>query len=807
MIKPLISLLVLLSPCCLLAGGLSDAFGYSGTTSLEGGPEFAFKDISTTGAVVPITTGTADDGAATVTLGAPFPFYGQFYTELRMSTNGYLSTEPTEAGYDATNDASLPTTPDIGGGARIYPLHDDLDATGGALHYQYFSEGIASPMFVGGFPFRPRIGVSVFQWTDVVFFGDTSLFSFSFQALLFDDGSLYFSYPSGNTQAGFSSTTGIQNTAATIGLFVAGDTIGSIPGDFAVSITPPHTVVTNTGDSGPGSLRQAIADSPNPGLITFDPTVFSGEGNRTIFLTSGRLDIPNKALAIEGNDVCGVNLDAGGNSRVIRSFSSNSLVLDSLNITGGLESTESGGGGIAISSISRVTIINSAIYECDAAEGTGGGISNSGDCRLENCTLFGNTADQGGGISNQGGTLILRSCTISKNIATGVSTISASGGIQNFGTTKISDSVIAGNSATFRPELSENILSEGGNFIRDNSAASTSFPTSSPLGTANINGDYVGDSANPLEPLFVGDSGGDGQALINNGGPTLTLMPLPGSPLIDKISTALIISDQRGIFPIGNRDIGAVETTWGSGVSAGTPAEFDLTTPGDPVAIFPTDSVLPFGNIPAFTIDNINSGGLVHDDTINSGLTVTPRLGGSQLTGISLTSANFGQPTEDPSCFILLGSDNGSCFTPIASAELPSFGGGYITQRFQFSPAAAAFRHYRVLFPANSGSSDYTSIEEIALHGTLLNTTTPRILDFKTAPNSGNPSLNDITLTFTSEQGVNYGIAASSPGLDNFNTINGTTPTAGEYTTTVISTFTAADSAFFRVFDLPLSAE
>ena len=54
-------------------------------------------------------------------------------------------------------------------------------------------------------------------------------------------------------------------------------------------------IVTNTNDSGPGSLRQALADAPDRGTIQFDP-ILNGQ---MINLTSGELVI-DKNITISG---------------------------------------------------------------------------------------------------------------------------------------------------------------------------------------------------------------------------------------------------------------------------------------------------------------------------------------------------------------------------------------------------------------------------------------------------------------------------------------------------------------------------
>src|SRR4051794_670478 len=60
-------------------------------------------------------------------------------------------------------------------------------------------------------------------------------------------------------------------------------------------VVPSTLTVTNTQDSGPGSLRAEIAAARNNSAIVFD----LGPGGHTITLTSGELDITS-SLTIQG---------------------------------------------------------------------------------------------------------------------------------------------------------------------------------------------------------------------------------------------------------------------------------------------------------------------------------------------------------------------------------------------------------------------------------------------------------------------------------------------------------------------------
>lgn len=185
----------------------SDAFGNKITSSKfdPNIPTGLFHDISTTGALIAV----GDDNAGTANLGGlVFPFYGVNYTDLLLSTNGYISTLLTDGGGDLSNDPVLPTIPSTGGGGRIYVYHDDIEAR---VFGQYFNQA-SSP-----------IGTETFiaQWNACHFSCDetnpaeTTLL---FNAMLLRDGTVIMAYDKVSIEAGGGATVGIQNPAATDGV-------------------------------------------------------------------------------------------------------------------------------------------------------------------------------------------------------------------------------------------------------------------------------------------------------------------------------------------------------------------------------------------------------------------------------------------------------------------------------------------------------------------------------------------------------------------------------------------------------------
>lgn len=217
-------------------------------------------------------------------------------------------------------------------------------------------------------------------------------------------------------------------------------------------------IVSNTADSGVGSLRWAIdlanneAIHPGADRIIFDAGMFG----QTISLTSGELLI-NSDVTIDGdlnNDgVFDITIDAGGLSRVVSiEDPAGTVELDGVKITGGYltgyypssvagagikinggadvtiknsvitnnETTNNGGGGIAIFSLSggSLTVENSEISNNRAATFGGGIYGYIANVDVQESTISGNTAQQGGGIYGSNNDIDLYSSTVSGNTAT-----------------------------------------------------------------------------------------------------------------------------------------------------------------------------------------------------------------------------------------------------------------------------------------------------------------------------------------------------------------------------------------------------
>jgi hypothetical protein len=210
---------------------------------------------------------------------------------------------------------------------------------------------------------------------------------------------------------------------------------------------PSTLTVTNTADSGPGSLRYEIAAAKSKDTIVFAPSL----DGQSITLTSGELDI-TKNLTIQGPGAGQMTISGGGSSRVFEVAGKTTVTLSGLTISNG--AAAGGGGGIYIDSGGTLTISNSTLIKNTATTGAfgGGGIYNSGTLTLNNSTLSSNTAAFDGGAIDNVGTLTISGCTLSGNSANSPvgAGVYGGGAILNGhgGNLSITNSTLSGNSDT-----------------------------------------------------------------------------------------------------------------------------------------------------------------------------------------------------------------------------------------------------------------------------------------------------------------------------------------------------------------------
>ena len=374
---------------------------------------------------------------------------------------------------------------------------------------------------------------------------------------------------------------------------------------IAVSTQAATITVTNTNDSGAGSLRQAIADAVNGDTIDFGVT-------GTITLTTGEL-LVDKSITIHGPGPDHLTVDGNHASGVfqVQVVGGGTATIAGLTITNG---NANRGGGIYNES-STLTVSNCTISSNSAPDafGVGGGIFNdvsfsNGTLEILNCTISGNSAgDNGGGIYNYGGsmnaTLKVLNSTISGNSAHfyggGIYNLSAYGGSAP---ADVLNCTLSGNSAgRFGGGIYNDVFSGGSSPLdilhstfSDNSAFQgpsggiANFSGTVQLGSTILNVSSISNGSGTITSLGYNLSSDNGGGFLTatgdqinatpmlgplqaNGGPTFTHALLTGSPAIDagdlnfdpNAFNPPMLYDQRG--PDYNRvahgrvDIGAFE--------------------------------------------------------------------------------------------------------------------------------------------------------------------------------------------------------------------------------------------------------
>jgi predicted outer membrane repeat protein len=339
-------------------------------------------------------------------------------------------------------------------------------------------------------------------------------------------------------------------------------------------------IVSNSNDSGIGSLRQAILDANSTigaDVIQFDSSL----ANQSIYITSGVLPVTD-SLTINGLGADLLTIDAQGNSTIFSIDNFNvvnraDVVIDGLTITGGSSSLGSSdiygyagaifnddnltvsnslivnnqgiqGGGIFTTFNGNLNVISSTIAN-NTARNIGGGIYSSGQVQVVNSTISGNVSGRdGGGL----GTTAFFTQTLTNTTITGNVAIDGGGLYSSpfFSNIALNNSIVAGNidtdvTITDSPDVSGNFSSNTHNII--------GFLQ----GSSGLTSDLVIPNTDQILNPF----------LSYDGSPTPTHALVVGSPAIDAGENtsvpAGINTDQRGIgfSRIVNQvvDIGAIE--------------------------------------------------------------------------------------------------------------------------------------------------------------------------------------------------------------------------------------------------------
>ncbi|MBI1325663.1 hypothetical protein GC170_21065 [bacterium] len=373
-------------------------------------------------------------------------------------------------------------------------------------------------------------------------------------------------------------------------------------------------LVTSEADSGPGTLRQAIAQANATAVA--DEITFAADVHRVI-LTSGQLQVTNE-ITIGGSADVEISRSSGAKTPQFRLFDISpgaAVTLNRLTLVNGFENqggairnqgtltlvsstlrnnvsrvdggavynqsgqlnviasvfeaNQAGNSGGAIADYGSLSI-DTSVFSANLAGNQGGAIFEAGRSKIAFGTFTGNSANWGGGVyvRNQG-EVSLDSSTLDSNSArfggaignlgtvTAIQTtfsansaIQLGGAIRNQGDLSVAFSTIAGNAA-----------STGGGIDNRSQATLIGTIVADSLSGADLNGRFSG-SNNLIE-----DGSGTGLTativadpklgpLADNGGPTKTQSLLFGSPAINAGSNALAVDAQGNPLTYDQRGAG-----------------------------------------------------------------------------------------------------------------------------------------------------------------------------------------------------------------------------------------------------------
>jgi hypothetical protein len=283
-------------------------------------------------------------------------------------------------------------------------------------------------------------------------------------------------------------------------------------------------IVTNTNDSGAGSLRQAIADLCPGGIINFDPSL-SGQ---TIILNSTLLIY--KDLTIDGSALDPqIKISGNYTVTVFQIPVGFTVTLNNLNIVDGsavdavggilnggtlnlknsLVSNNFGRFGGGIQNHGTLNVVNSTFSYNKSFEG--GGILNSGILNVTDSTFSDNKADNGAGLASVG-TATIANSTFFKNV-TGAAD-SKGAGIYNYGSLTVTNTIFSDNMSE---HLGGGIYTSNGPVKITDSTFTSNF---SPLG----GGMYVDSSSPTLDNvLFTGNSATEAGGMYNKSSNTVLM--------------------------------------------------------------------------------------------------------------------------------------------------------------------------------------------------------------------------------------------------------------------------------------------
>jgi hypothetical protein len=533
---------------------------------------------------------------------------------------------------------------------------------------------------------------------------------------------------------------GARRVAAALVAALGGSVVSVLVGTQP-ALAGTQYVVTDCTGSGVGSLPNAVQQADAAGPNSDTTITFDCSGTITV---SATLQITSN-MAIEGGGPAGAVAVSGGGSVPV------------FDVAGGVTA-----------SVSDLTIEDGYA----PSSGSGGGVSNSGTLTLENDTITGNKAGNGGGVlNNAGGTVTVTDSTFSGDTASIDGGAIDNGDYGGYGTLTVTDSTFSGDTGPLDGGAIDNgddggigtlavtdstfsgdtALNNGGAIDNGDSAgAGTLTVTDSTFSgnTASIHGGAIDD----------GDSGGTGYATVEADIFAGSCYQGGGSSWTDN---GYNVGSDTSCFNGGTADNSSAGSNLSSllgplqnnGGSTGTM----LPLPGNPaIGIVPngTTGFCPVSDqrgvaSPTGAACDAGSVQAVYDQVTYSAGTGsgTPP---SPTSGLDGTSINLASPTglSDPGYSFSGWNDGTATYAAGATYELSS-GGAPITLTAQWTPLAPLYAG-----AAAQGTGDCSSAANACSLSTALgDVAAGQTIELVTSGNENDPS------TFYSG-----GFSVSTPG-------------------------------------------
>ncbi len=379
--------------------------------------------------------------------------------------------------------------------------------------------------------------------------------------------------------------------------------------------------VTNLGDSGSGSLRQAITDAN--GAAGADTIDFQAGLSGTILLTSGQLSIAD-SVTIQGPGAAVLSVSGNSASRVFYLYNPSSLIdvtISGLTIDSGVaafgggivdfgenltlddvtvrnNTATVGGGGLAITGTDMALKVQNSRITGNTASSSGGAVyvATAASVSFDNSTIANNTAgNRGGGVYFYipVGPVSFNDTTVSGNTAA-----APGGGVEfffSYGSASFTGSTVSGNTGLVGGGMFFYLPVEP--FTVENSTVSGNQTTGGlPAGGIYLYSLYTGTSEIRHSTIAGNSAGIGGGVLLVNGS-----LPIRNSIVAD--NTAVTDPDlSGGTF---NLAFDLVEAPGGAGIVDGGGNVLNQDPQLGPLA---NNGGLTFTQLPAATSPAVNAG-------------------------------------------------------------------------------------------------------------------------------------------------------------------------------------------------------